>query len=378
MAGNSEIRILHLIDSSDLAGGQRYLLDLVKHSDPVFKHCLVLSGRGPFVDMLRDQNCKYVFISMKRKFSLDSILKIRRLIRAEKIHIVHTHGYRANLYGRLAGLWKGINHIATVHVSLYDYIGTAALFRRFYILIERMTSSLTSRYICISAAMKNDLLKMNVRDDKIVVIHNGVDLDVFKPRPADKSLSDALGIGQSSQVIGTVGRMVTEKGQIFLIEALALLRDRWPMLRCIFVGAGPLLAQLKKQAGASGLSDMCIFAGVRMDVADIYPLMDIFVLPSIREPFGLVLLEAMASRIPVIATSSGGPPDFIKSGVNGFLVSPSNPEELALKIDFLLSHPEQSGAVAKRGRDTVAQYYSIKETAAKIGAVYRSLTACIE
>jgi glycosyltransferase involved in cell wall biosynthesis len=373
MERSHKIKIAHLIDSAGIAGGERYLLDLIRHSDPSFEHFVILSSAGPFERMLKDQNCRYVFISMERKISCRSIRKIRQFIHEEKINIVHTHGYRANLYGRSASLLTDVSHIATIHVSLYDYLDTPAFIRRIYLLIEKMMSFRTSKYICISAAMRHDLLKMGIKNEKIIVIHNGVDLDIFHPRQADGSRCDALGISENNPVIGTVGRMVTEKGQIYLIEALSHLQDKWPMLRCLFIGTGPLRAQLKNHADNLGVADMCIFTGVRTDIADIYPLMDIFVLPSIREPFGLVLLEAMASRVPVIATASGGPLDFIESGVNGILVAPSNPGELAAQVYFLLSKPDQAEAMAQRGYDVVRENYGIKETATRVYDVYRSI-----
>lgn len=144
------------------------------------------------------------------------------------------------------------------------------------------------------------------------------------------------------------------------------------MLRCLFIGTGPLLDPLKKRAEALGLAETCIFQGVRMDIADIYPLMDLFVLPSLREPFGLVLLEAMASGVPVISTASGGPLDFIQSGVNGILVPPSDPIELAAQIDFLLSDPEIAVAIAKQGYETVQKGFDIKETTRQVCDLYHS------
>ncbi|HOH72172.1 MAG TPA: glycosyltransferase [Syntrophales bacterium] len=364
-------RVLHLIDSSEIAGGERYLLDLIRHSDPVFEHLVVLSYEGPFTQQLREHQIRLALISMKSRFSFDSIRKIRKLILKEKIDIVHTHGYRCNLYGRLACLWTGIRNVATIHVSLYDYVDTPPWLRRVYLLIERFTSFMISKYICISDAMRNDLHKLGIPKGKTVVIHNGVDLDVFYPHEPDMKLYDDLNIGPNRPVIGTAGRMVTEKGQIYLIDALSHLLIRWPKLRCLFIGTGPLMDELKSRAAALGLAETCIFLGVRMDIANIYPLMDIFVLPSLREPFGLVLLEAMATGIPIIATSSGGPVDFIRSGVNGVLVPPADPIKLASQIDSFLSDPVRSKTVAQAGYDTVKKGYGIKETVLKICNVYR-------
>ncbi len=372
MKKSSEIRVLHLIDSSGVAGGERYLFDLIRHSDPLFDHHIILSTDGPFVGMLKEHNCRYTLIDMEPKFSVDSIRRIRKYIRENKIEIVHTHSYRCNLYGRLACLFMGVVNLATAHVSLYDYLDTPPLVRRIYLIVERITSLMASKYICISAAMRDDLRRMGISDEKLVVIHNGVDLDAFYPRALDTVLFDELGIGDNRPVIGTVGRMVTEKGQVHLIDALRRLGARWPRLRCLFIGTGPLLEELKKYAKTSGLAETCIFPGVRADIANIYSLMDIFVLPSIREPFGLVLLEAMASRVPIIATASGGPLEFIRPYYNGILVSPANPGELSSQIEFLLSQPVQSSEMAQRGYESVKEKYGIKNTVSQVCDVYLS------
>ena len=365
------IRILHLIDSAEVAGGERYLLNLIRHSDPAFEHRVVLPYQGPLAKQLQELRCGYLPVRMEKKFSLGSIRKIRAHIRGERIRIVHTHGYRSNLYGRLAGWFAGVAHVATVHVSLYDYVDTPLPVRKLYLLVESTTSRLTSKFICISTAMKDDLLKMGIPEDKTVVIHNGVDLDVFHPREPDGRIAGELLVAGHRPIIGTVGRMVTEKGQVHLVEALPRLRDRWPTLRCLFIGKGPLLEHLKEKAEALGLAETCIFPGVRLDLPEVYPLMDLFVLPSLREPFGLVLLEAMASEVPVLATSAGGPLDFIESGVNGMLVPPASPRALAAQIEFLLSDMDQLREIAGRGYDAVVQKYGIKETVRKTEEVYR-------
>jgi len=368
-----KIRVLHLIDSSEIAGGERYLLDLIRRSDPTFEHIVVLSYEGPFSGQLRDHQIRYILASMKSRFSMKSICEIRDFILNEKIDVVHTHGYRCNLYGRLACLSTEISNLATVHVSLYDYVDTPSWLRRAYLLIEKATSPLASIYICISDAMRDDFRSLGIRDEKLIVIQNGVDLEIFYPRESSANLYDELRIGSHRPVIGTAGRMVTEKGQIHLIEALPYLLDRWPELRCLMIGTGPLMDDLKKRVAALGLSETCIFPGVRMDMPDMYPLLDLFVLPSLREPFGLVLLEAMASNIPVIATAAGGPMDFIRSGVNGILVPPADPIKLAEQIDMMLSNPDRSRTFAKRGYETIKSSFDIRKTVRKIEDTYRSL-----
>ena len=107
---------------------------------------------------------------------------------------------------------------------------------------------------------------------------------------------------------------------------------------------------------------------------DVYPLMDLFVLPSLREPFGLVLLEAMASGVPVLATAAGGPLDFIQSGINGILAPPADPSKMAEQIDLVLSNPDLRMAIGRRGYETVRCNYDVLETVRKIEETYYSLS----
>ncbi len=372
MSACPPLDILHLIDSAGLAGGERYLLDLIRYSGPPFRHRVVLYRPGPLEEMLEQEGIAVTRIPMTGRFSLSALSRVRRILCRERIPILHSHGYRSNLLGRLAGIGSAARRIVTVHVSLYDYVDTPPFLRQVYLGIERMTSPLTAKYICISQAMRKDLLRMGIPEAKLVLIPNGVDLERFHPRPPDETLRRALGVQGRSPLIGTAGRMVTEKNQADLIDALPVLRQRWPGLRCLFIGDGPLRPALEERAGRLGLSDACLFTGTRRDIAELYSLLDLFVLPSRREPFGLVLLEAMASQVPVVATAAGGPLDLIRSGANGLLVAPSDARELASGIDFLLSNPEQAKAMAVQGYETVWKGYRIQDTARRIGDLYQA------
>lgn len=366
------ITVLHILSSAGIAGGEGYVRDLIKYAGKSIKHIVVLPYWGPFVELLKDYRYNFNIIDMKKRFSVRSIQLLVQFIKENRVDIVHTHGYRANFYGRIACMLAGVKSISTVHVSLYDYIETSSLIRYIYIMLERILSYRTSVFICISNAMKQDMLALGIDPQKIVVIENGVDLERFYPRNAQKQLKKELGIKTNGPIVGTVGRMVTEKGQIFLIEALKYLKADWKDLKCLFIGEGPMLPQLKKMASDSGIEDMCVFAGILKDIEFSYSILDVFVLPSLREPFGLVLLEAMASGIPVIATAAGGPLGFIEPDVNGVLVPAANSKALALKISCLLSNKDKAKAIATDGRRTVENQYSVKETVEKVEGVYLS------
>lgn len=353
---SSKKNILHIIDSAGYGGGERYVIDIIKNSDQSFNHSVVIPYGGPFEGVLKKNNCKYTIISMNYKNIINSIRLLNKFILAHNVDIIHSHGFRANFYARIARVLTSKKHVSTIHVSLYDYIDTSYLIRLFYIFIEKLFSVYTDRFVCISRAMKQDTLKMGIAPQRIVLIPNGVDTNRFYPREPDYNLKKELGIPPDTTLIGTVGRMVSEKGQIYLIESLKYLKYDLPKLKCLFIGEGPLRAQLKKKAESDTVIDMCLFLEPLRDIENIYPLLSIFVLPSLREPFGLVLLEAMASGIPVIATSAGGPLDFIKHDINGILVPPGDAIKLAESIKELLLNSDKRNSLKNEGLKTVNRY----------------------
>lgn len=365
------MKILHIISSSGLAGGERYLFDLVRFSAKDLTHKIVLPHEGPFEERLNQFHIDYFVINLSSRFSPQAIYQLFRLIKAERIDLVHTHGFRADFYGRVACILAGTRHVSTIHVSLFDYLDTPTLIRWIYILIDKALSFKTAKFLCVSAAMCDDIRKLGVNASKIELIHNGVDAAQFYPRSSAGKIQD-LGISTDGPIIGTVGRMVSEKGHVHLIQALHRLKLEWPTIRCLFVGDGPLLSQLKQMAADLGIAKNCIFCGIRSDIEFIYSVFDVFVLPSLREPFGLTLLEAMVSGVPVIATDAGGPLDFIKSGVNGVLVRPEDDDALARQISYLLKNRPQAHALAKKGRQTALDHFAIEKTVKKIENVYFS------
>ncbi len=372
--GQERTSVVHLIDSAGFGGGERYVVDTVRNASSDIRHAVIVPHDGPLKTELERADCPVTVVGMRRRFSARCVLDISRCLRRHNADIVHSHGYRANLHARLAALVSGAKHICTVHVSLYDYLDTPAMVRRAYLIAERASSVVTRRFICISPAMFADMLRAGIRMNKLVQIPNGVDLKRFRPARADDDLRRRLGLSGKGPVIGTVGRMVAEKGQIFLIQAIALLKDSHPEIRCLLIGQGPLLEELKKQAKMLGVFENCVFPGVFEDIERLYPLMDVFVLPSLREPFGLVLLEAMAAATPVVATAAGGPVSFIRSGINGRLVAPKNESALAGAITDLLEAPGNRQRIASAGYRCVNRNFGIQRTVSKIEGVYRAVS----
>jgi glycosyltransferase involved in cell wall biosynthesis len=366
-------KILHVIDSAGYGGGERYLLDLIGHRSLDLQHFILLPQTGFLQFELGRIDCSHAIVDLQQRFSLNGILQIHRYIRQFKPDIIHSHGYRANFYSRLAATIGGVPHVCTVHVSLYDYIDTPISTRLLYIMVERVMAVLSRRFLCISKSMSADMRRLGVGEEKIVEIPNGVDTQRFKQITVSETVKHRMGVIDGGPVIGTVGRLVAEKGQKYLIDAVAAIQPEFPNLTCLFIGDGPALEELKRRAEARGVMDRCRFPGTVSDMESIYPVMDIFVLPSIREPFGLVLLEAMASGVAVVATDAGGPRDFIDSGQNGMLVAPMDVAALAKAVDGMLRDDSFRHRMAVAGCETARNRFDILKTVEGIESVYRTI-----
>jgi glycosyltransferase involved in cell wall biosynthesis len=170
-----------------------------------------------------------------------------------------------------------------------------------------------------------------------------------------------------------VGRLVEFKGQEFLLEALARLRPSFPQARLLVVGDGPRRAFLEQRARDLNVTDEVRFTGHREDVPDLLAAMEVFVLPSLAEDFGRVLLEAMAMQRPVVATAAGGAPEIVEDKVTGLLVPPANGAALAEAISALLADPARARAMGLSGRRRVEATFTADRHAALVSGVYADL-----
>jgi glycosyltransferase involved in cell wall biosynthesis len=369
------MKIIHLASSAGIGGGERYLLDLIRHADPQMNHTVILPQSGPFVQALQKEAVGHTVVDLGRRWSPSGWVRLVAALRRSRGHLLHTHGYRANFYGRLAAVLCGLPHVCTAHVSLYDYRQTPGWLRFLYITVEKGLSFLSRRIICVSGALLSDLAHMGIAGRRLVLVPNGTDPERFHPRPPSGALRRRLDLAEGHPVIGTVGRLVPEKGQIVLLRALLPLQSSFPGIRCVIVGDGPLRQSLIEAAAELGLEKACRFAGPLEAVEEFYPLLDVFVLPSLREPFGLALLEAMASQVPVAAASAGGPLEIIQPGLNGLLAPPGDHRRLADRIHQLLQDPEMAGRLAAAGYRTVRERFDVRAMVAGVESVYRSILA---
>jgi glycosyltransferase involved in cell wall biosynthesis len=346
----SKIKILQVIDEAGIGGGQKHLYWLAKYLDKkIFELIVVCGGEGCLSRQLSVLGIDC--ISLPKRLGLSMFWKLRRAVKRVCPDIVHTHGTTAGVWGRLAA-WK-ISRPYLVH-SLHGihYLNYPGSLRKFLgIISEKLLSRFTERIICVSESDQKQGLAYKLFSPKQAkVIHNGVETKDSVEESKVRQVKEELKLDGNQIVVGTVGRLKREKGHIYLLAAAYLLKESLPQARFVIVGDGPLKDFLLAQTSKLQLEERVLFVGAREDVAALIQTFDIFVLPSLWEAFGMVLIEAMSQAKPVIATKVGGIVEIVEDQVNGLLIPARDPNKLAESILFLSENPNKRTHLGRKAR----------------------------
>lgn len=385
-------KVLHVITRLDRGGSAQNTLltcqGLSERYEMVLVHGLSLESqmtdwewqsvhRG--IVKAKDRGVKVVPISsLVRKIApvqdLQTFFSLWRLMLQERPDIVHTHTSKTGILGRWAAKMAGVPiivHTPHGHV-FYGHFGP--LVSRFFLAIERFTASITDCMVALSEGERNDYIRFSISSpDKIVTIHSGVEIDRYMKAEVNvEEKRRSLGLNPNALVVGTVGWLLPIKGPIHLLNAMAHIWRNHPEIRLVFVGKGELEGKLRAEASRMGVSERVTFLGWRDDIPEIMQILDIFVLPSLNEGMGRVLVEAMAAGRPVVASKVGGIPDLVEHKKNGFLVGPGDVNGTSLAIKRLLIDRKMRDEMGRMGR-AMAQNFTVKGMVKKIDALYSSL-----
>lgn len=367
-----KIKVLYTITRFDQGGSAQAtfltLLGLKKQNfEPVFLTGLSLESQMKEKELTATENNIQQLESEKIKCiqspflvrriniikDLEALFDMWRIIKKYNPLIVHTHSSKAGLLGRLAAKLAGVPiivHSPHGHVFV-GYFGPIKT--KIFIILERLASRITDKIIALTQREKEDHIRLRIgSEDTFVIIHSGVELNKFKEMPLieGQNLRKNLGLPKDALIIGTSGRLEPVKGPEFLIKAANRIISQYPNTFFLFVGDGSLRRDLEKKALDLGIEKNIVFLGWRNDVSKIISIYDIFVLPSLNEGMGRVLVEAMALGKPIVASNAGGIPDLITHGKTGFLVPPKNSKELAKYIQILLENKEKRVKMGLAGK----------------------------
>jgi len=386
------IKVLHVITRLDRGGSAQNTLltclGLTERYELVLVHGLSAESRMTDwekqtvqrgIENAQERGIRVVPIpSLVRRIDplqdLQAFFSLWRLMIREKPLIVHTHTSKPGILGRWAARMAGVPiivHTPHGHV-FYGHFGPLA--SRFFLVIERLTAAITDRMVALTEGERKDYIAFSVCDpDRVVTIHSGVEIERYMAAEVNaEHKKKSLGLNTKGLVVGTVGWLLPIKGPLYLLKAMERVWQSHPQIELVFVGKGQLEDKLRTEAFRMGVSEKVAFLGWRNDIPEIMQVLDIFVLPSLNEGMGRVLVEAMAAGRPIVASKVGGIPDLIEHGQNGLLVQPGDVRGLAMAIERLLANREMMVDMGKTGR-TRARRYSVEKMVEKTDALYASL-----
>jgi glycosyltransferase involved in cell wall biosynthesis len=304
-----------------------------------------------------------------------TLLKLYRLFRDRRPHIVHTHTAKAGTVGRMAARLAGVPVVVhTFHGHVFhDYFGS--LQTRVFIGIERLLASLSDRIVAVSDGQRRELAEYGVASlDKIAVVPLGFELDaLLNCEPLRGQLRRELGIPDGMALVGIVARLTAIKNHRLFLDAARLIVEAGQEAMFLIVGDGELRADLEAYVAELKLAERVIFTGWRRDLPRIYADLDVVALSSLNEGTPVSLIEAMAAAKPVVATRVGGVSDVILDKESGYLVQSNDAEGLARGILDLLRAPDRAREMGLAGRVAVHPKYASETMLANIERLYLEL-----
>jgi len=349
------IRVCQCIDDLTACGAQQVVRNLVTYLDRTcFQPVVYTFQEGPVADVIKRTGVPVRLLRHNvPKLDFNLVRRLRKSLKRDRIEILHTHLFGASLHAMIAA--RGIPLLSKV-VTLHSDREDNFIQRLAYPLIF----SMATRVIGVSkhASQVMDKRYRNLHS-KLVAIPNGVETELFANRHVKQFIREKLNLPVDKTIIGAIGRLSAEKGYSVLLDSFAQIKRTNAETHLVIIGEGKLLNALLHQRDRLNLGGSVQFLGSRNDVPELLQAMDIFVISSLWEGLPLVLLEAMASNIPVVATRVGGIPEVVEDKKNGLLAAPGDSLSLAHEIGRLLRSPSLGQEFASNASRKVNSEYSV-------------------
>ncbi|OGV39574.1 MAG: hypothetical protein A2X48_13135 [Lentisphaerae bacterium GWF2_49_21] len=380
-----KIKILLVLEAT--AGGtRRYITQVLSHLDlnrfePVL---FCATNRDPAflqdIELIRKRGIKVLVFPMEREISPISdlllILKMTTAIKREKPDIVHTHSSKAGIIGRTAARLAGLAKIAhTPHVFPFE-MAVGGFKRKFYLFLERIAAKWTTLLIAVSEAEKAVALEYGLFNDKNTLVNtNGIDPGLWPMADAGErgKLREQFGIPKDVFVVGMVGRFMPQKGHRILIEASEILLKKNNNIHFVLVGDGELKNEIRDMTVLNKTEENFHFFEQTDKIAPYYAMFDCLVLPSLWEGCPFTVMEAMAMRIPVIASSVGGVKEIVEDKVSGLLVPPADTGSLARAIEKLCEDRKLCERLGEKGHQRILEKFQLSESIRRLEDIYQKM-----
>jgi glycosyltransferase involved in cell wall biosynthesis len=367
-------RVMHVITPSRMAGAETYLVRLMRRGASAASHSCICKP-SPANDEMRAAGIAFDTLRIGGKANFLAVPRLARAARQHKAQLLHSHLSTASWWCGWLEQFGGPPSIGHVHGF------TSARWHR-----------QQTHLIACSAAVKKDLIEKGIASDRITVMHYPVDPDDMQPTRTRLVVRGELGASPDTPVVGTFAHLSPKKEHKTLIQAAALVLNVFPKAQFWCFGEGPLRPELEQTARELGIADRFKLFGFRRNVPDLMQAIDVMCLPSRREPFGLVYVEAALAAKPVIACDAGGAPEIIVNGETGLLIPPPqstirNPQSeidsppsasvtaLADALFTLLDNRATSAAMGRRGREMALERFGWSYYLTRLSRLYAEICA---
>jgi glycosyltransferase involved in cell wall biosynthesis len=364
------MRVLQLLSSTGFHGAETMAVELVRQLklQGVEVHLMAFdAGDGSAQEITRAVSSFGVPTMINPcagPLDAASWRRMNAYIRAHDIELLHSHKYKTTFYALAGRLMRRYKLVTTYHNWLLD---TASL--RLYAQLDKTLAFINDKAVAVSTPIAQELQRYMARR-KVSQVDNGIDLNRFQPTRTATDIRNELQLPVDATVLGFVGRLSPEKGLPFLLEAVSRLREQVATLQVLIIGDGPQREALAQLIAKEGLQSCCHLLGNRRDTPDLYTAMDLFVLPSTKEAYPMVLLEAMACGCAVVATEVGEVSRIVDEGITGVVVPPGDPAALHGAIYRMLADRSQLKQMAQAAQLRARAQFSSTAMARSYAQIY--------
>lgn len=384
-SGAHRFRVLQLVTRLIVGGAQEHAIAAAANLDPTRYDSQLWTGpeTGSEGSLLEDARRRGVNVriipDLVRRIDPPRdarvTLELARLFRRERFDLVSTHSSKAGIVGRIAARMAGVPVVVhTVHGwGFHEHMPPGT--KRAYEVLERLLAPGTHTLASVSERTTRTGLEAGIgRPEQYVLVRSGVPLGAFRPDPeTGRRVRAAFGWDDGIRVVGSVGRLSPQKNPVDFVRAARRIADAHPCARFLYVGDGPLRPAIEAQIAAAGLGDRVVLAGLRNDVPELLRAMDVFVLTSLWEGMPRVVLQALATGVPVVSYDIAGIAEAVRDDRNGFTVAAGDIAAVAGRVSALLSDDALRQALGRRAVDEFDESFTEEGMLRRLDELYSRL-----